>query len=67
MGKPKIQRWYSSEVHERAVRMAFDRVRKHPSLWAAISAIAAKKICCPTSTLLPGWASSSVTGACVLI
>ncbi len=33
---------YPAEVHDRAVRMAFDRLDDYPSIWAACKALASK-------------------------
>ena len=44
---------YSPEVRERAVRMVQTHQHDHPSLWAAISSIAAKIGC--TGETLRGW------------
>jgi transposase len=50
MTHPSKSQKYSSEVRERAVRMALDHVGDYPSQWAAIASIAAK-IGCSTQTL----------------
>ena len=42
---------YSSEIHERAVRMAVESRADHPSLWSAVESIAAKIACTPQTLL----------------
>jgi transposase len=44
---------FSAEVRDRAVRMALDHEREHPSRWAAIISIAAKVGC--TGQTLNEW------------
>jgi len=44
---------FSPEVRERAVRLVREQRSEHPSLWAAVEAIA-PKIGCTSATLL-GW------------
>jgi len=37
-----VPKKYPAEVHDRAVRMALDRLNDYPSVWAACQALAPK-------------------------
>lgn len=52
---------FSPEVREHAIRMVLDHEAEHPSRWAAVSSIAAKIGCSPST--LHEWVKKTEVGS----